>query len=230
MYAVLKNKESSRVKNFKKEVEGKKILVGVFGCERVKAFISNLTRKQKIALCIIPILFIILILLIFMPTSPISMQEDGEQIVYQDSIDIGSIVSNVSSPISSIKTFTNEYSDESSLILSELGVDMQSIASYSANVDTRYESAHAIVIVRPKVEYYTECKKALANYIARKQRELNTLNNISGSDTYKGFYQTSLNSLIYEHGEYLILVMEDNEQSISEKIIQDIDKNLSGNT
>ena len=218
------------MKNFKKKVVSKKILMGVFGCERVKAFILNLTRKQKMALCIIPLLLIMLILLIFIPTSPISMQNDKDEIVYQDNIDIGSIVSNISSPISDIKTFTNEYSDESSLILSELEIDMQSIASYSANVDTRYESAHAIVIVRPKVEYYTECKKALANYIARKQRELNTLNSMSGSDTYKDFYQISLNSLIYEHGEYLILVMEDNEQSISEKIIQDIDKNLSDNT
>lgn len=218
------------MKNFKKKVVSKKNLVGVFGRERVKAFISNLTRKQKIALCIIPVLFIMLILLIFIPTSPISMQNDKDEIIYQDNIDIGSIVSSIASPISDIKTFTNEYSDESSLILSELEIDMQSIASYSANVDTRYESAHAIVIVRPKSEYYTECKKALANYIARKQRELNTLNNMSGSDTYKDFYQISLNSLIYEHGEYLILVMEDNEQSISEKIIQDIDKNLSDNT
>lgn len=218
------------MKNFKKKVVSKKNLVEVFDCEGVKAFTSNLTRKQKMALCIIPLLVLMLILLIFIPTSPISIQDDKEQIVYQDNIDIGSIVSNISSPISDIKTFTNEYSDESSLILSELEIDMQSIASYSANVDTRYESAHAIVIVRPKSEYYTKCKKALANYIARKQRELNTLNNMSGSDIYKDFYQTSLNSLIYEHGEYLILVMEDNEQSMSEKIIQDIDKNLSDNT
>lgn len=196
-----------------KKVEGK---------ERMKERVRRMSRGQRIGLCAIPVLCIGLLLLIFMPSTHQSQPDQSQPIIYTDSIDIGSIVSDISSPLSTIKTFTNEYSDESSLILSDLGVDMESIASYSANIDTRYESAHAIVILRPKAEEYTDCKKALADYIARKQRELTTL----GSESY---YQTALNALVYEHGDYLILVMEDAPQSIAESIIDKLDASLSDN-
>lgn len=205
---------------------------------KVAEVIKKSTPKQKVALCAIPLFIIVLILLIFMPSSPLSNTPHKQEIVYEDSIDIGKIVSDVSSSLSNIKTFTNEYSDESSLILSDLGIDMTSIASYSANIDTRYESAHAIVILRPKSENYTACKKALADYVARKQRELYTLSNIEdtgsiddtaseNASTYANYYQTAVNSLIYEHGDYLILVMEDTPQSIAEQIMSKIDISLS---
>lgn len=138
--------------------------------------------------------------------------------VVEEYIDLSGVVAPINSDISEIKVVSNEDNEQADLMLGTVGLDLNDLTSYAASIDAKHDSSHAIVVTKPKQGSYAVCKKALIDYISDKQRILLDSNKENSEE-----YNNALSAIVYEHDEYLILVMEDNADTILDEIVTQLD-------
>ena len=122
-----------------------------------------------------------------------------------------------------IEIISNRNNEQAQLILSDLGIDIQDINTYAGSIDIRTESAHAILIVRPKDGSYNSVKFSIVNYISNKRWELSPDNPNNNLDNT--LYSIAEASELYEVNGYIILVIDEN----ASEIVQSIESRLRGN-
>lgn len=195
---------------------------------RLKSYYSNLSKENKGRLVVVGITMLIIALLIAIAlilsidnksnmkdSDGLSVNKNTEQ---SDYIKLSDIIIPINSGVSEIRVVSNENNEQAELMLNTVGLELNELTSYAASIDAKHDSAHAIVVTKPKPGSYTLCKKSLVEYIANKQRVL-----IESEKMDTKEYENTLNAVVYEHDDYLILVMEDNSQTILDEIVMQLD-------
>lgn len=174
--------------------------------------------RQFIALGFLIVLLILSIVLILSINDVIvnpPEQEPKQTEVQIDTDQIQAIIDELN--VSTVETISNKQNEQSDLILSAAEVDIKALDSYAASIDPKQESAHALAILRPKVEQYSSVKQSLVGYIADKQRYF-IENGLTDSDKYSIVQQAQL----IESGEYIVLVIEKNSQELLNTILSEL--------
>lgn len=181
---------------------------------------SNIWVKVGIGSIIVLILLVILMIVVVLKGLGGDGWEKEQNIDIEEVRDIYGIVSGVNEEVgSSIRVISNEYNEQADIVLGELGLDVGMIGSYAASIDTRVDSAHGILVIRPTDGNYDKCKGLIVNYIAKKQRELSSRGEVS-------LYDVLLDSVIYEEGGYIVMVIEEGAEEIGLGIVGELkDKN-----
>lgn len=182
--------------------------------------ISKLKNRYTIAIGVIVLLLLVIIILIAIPKETVDLPIDEEEYtipIPSDTEMVEGIVKN--NDKSDIEVISNKNNDQSDLILDAINVDIKDLYTYAGSIDSRLESAHAIVILRPKEEEYNKVHRNLVFYIAEKQEYLE---NAGLDDTT--LYDIAKRATIYDYNEYIILVMEDNEREILLSIIEQLEQ------
>lgn len=170
-----------------------------------------------IIVSILLVLIIVLVMLIDNTPKYINTKPDNTQEI-EDYISLAEVVAPINSEISEIRVVSNEDNEQADIMLGTVGLDINELTSYAASIDVKHDSSHAIVVTKPKPGSYALCKKALIDYVADKQRVLLESNK---GDTQE--YNNALSAVVYEHDNYLILVMEDNANTIVDEIVLQLD-------
>lgn len=176
----------------------------------------------KVGVLGIVVLVILVIMMVVVVLKGLGGDGGGKEqnIDIEEVRDIYGIVSGVNEEVgSSIRVISNEYNEQADIVLGELGLDVGMIGSYAASIDTRVDSAHGILVIRPTDGNYDKCKGLIVNYIAERQKELQGRGEIS-------LYDVLLDSVIYEEGGYIVMVIEEGAEEIGLGIVGELkDKN-----
>lgn len=188
-------------------------------------FLKKITKKQKqyIAIGISVVVVIVLIVMVLNIDNKTSLPVDGgtttqPENIPNDTIFIENIVNEIND--TEVEVISNKNNEQADIILDSVGVDIKDIYSYAASIDPKTDSAHAIIVIRPKEEEKTGSKKALTDYVALKQKYF-LENNLEESE----LYTISKEAIVYEKDEYLVLVMEKDSRVLLDKVLKSIEEN-----
>ena len=170
------------------------------------------SNNKIIVISIISALAIAIVaLLIFAPKNEVSnVFEAGTNnisIVKSDTPIIEKMVDGVVD--SDIEIISNQNNEQADVILAALNIDIRDIYSYAGSIDPRFESAHAVLIVRPKENKMEIIKEGIRTYLFEKQSyfENSELQNSDMLNIIKS-------AILYNTNEYVVLVMEENPNDI----------------
>lgn len=116
-----------------------------------------------------------------------------------------------------VETISNRNNEQAEIIFDKMQIDIKDLYGYSANIDLREDSAHIIMIIRPKEENYDTIVNKLAIYCADKQSYF-IQNNKEDSE----LCNIAENSIICEINGYVIVVMEKDAPDILQGIINEL--------